>query len=149
MVGFTMVFRFLAPVMLVLGLWAGVASAQQAPLSDADRKAIQSIIQGQEDAFARDDGAAAFDLASPMIRQMFGTPEVFMDMVRQGYPMVYRPKLFDFAEIVMRDGRPTQKVRVTGPDGRHHTAYYPMTQLPDGTWRIDGCYLEAAEEHQA
>ena len=38
---------------------------------------------------------------------------------------------------------------VIGPDGRHHTAYYPMTQLPDGTWRIDGCYLDAAEEHQA
>jgi hypothetical protein len=80
---------------------------------------------------------------------MFGTPEIFMDMVRQGYPMVYRPKLFDFAEVVMRDGRPTQKVRVIGPDGRHHTAFYPMTQLPDGTWRIDGCYLETGEEHQA
>ena len=80
---------------------------------------------------------------------MFGTPDIFMDMVRQGYPMVYRPKLFDFAEIVTKDGRPTQKVRIVGPDGRRYNAFYPMARLPDGTWRIDGCYLEAAEEHQA
>ena len=46
-------------------------------------------------------------------------------------------------------GQITQKVRVVGPDGRPATAYYPMTQLPDGSWRIDGCYLQAPEEHQA
>ena len=140
-------FRIVAALVLLLGLLAGPVSAQQ--ISDADRSAIQSIIQGQVDAFKRDDGGAAFGYTSPMIREMFGTPDIFMDMVRQGYPMVYRPKLFDFAEIVTRDGRPTQKVRVVGPDGRRYTAFYPMTQLPDGTWRIDGCYLEAAQEHQA
>ena len=149
-----MVLRFFGLMIVTLGLLAGTASAQQpdyqtAPIADADRAAIQSIIQRQVEAFRRDDGPAAFGYASPMIREMFGTPETFMDMVRQGYPMVYRPRLFDFAELVTRNGRPTQKVRVIGPDGRHHTAYYPMTQLPDGTWRIDGCYLEAAEEHQA
>ena len=140
-------FRIAATVVLLLGLFAGAASGQQ--ISDTDRSAIQSIIQGQVDAFRRDDGGAAFGYASPMIREMFGTPDVFMDMVRQGYPMVYRPKLFDFAELVTKDGRLTQKVRVVGPDGRRYTAFYPMTQLPDGTWRIDGCYLEASEEHQA
>jgi hypothetical protein len=140
-------FRSVAALVLLLGLLGGPVSAQQ--ITDADRSAIQSIIQGQVDAFKRDDGGAAFGYASPAIREMFGTPDIFMDMVRQGYPMVYRPKLFDFAEIVTRDGRPTQKVHVVGPDGRRYTAFYPMTRLPDGTWRIDGCYLEAAEEHQA
>jgi hypothetical protein len=141
--------RIAAALALIAALGSASAAAQQAPISEADRSAIRSIIEGQEDAFRRDDGATAFGYASPAIREMFGTPDVFMDMVRQGYPMVYRPRLFDFAEIVMKDGRPTQKVRVIGPDGRHHTAFYPMTQLPDGTWRIDGCYLEPAEEHQA
>jgi hypothetical protein len=149
MIGKTMVVGFLGIALLVFGLWAGGASAQQAPVSDADRAAIQSIIQGQVDAFKRDDGPAAFDYASPMIQRMFGTADIFMDMVRQGYPMVYRPRLFDFTELLTRDGQPTQKVRVIGPDGRRYTAYYPMTRLPDGTWRIDGCYLEAAEENQA
>ena len=35
-----------------------------------------------------------------MIQGMFGTPEIFMDMVRQGYQPVYRPRVFDFREIV-------------------------------------------------
>jgi hypothetical protein len=149
----SMAFRLLASLALILGLLAGSASAQQAPpqapMSEQDRAAIRSIIQGQVDAFRRDDGTAAFDYASPMIHQLFGTPEIFMDMVRQGYPMVYRPKVFDFSDIVMLNGAPTQKVRVVGPDGKRHMAFYPMTQLPDGTWRIDGCYLQAPDEHQA
>ena len=84
-----------------------------------------------------------------MIQGMFGSPEIFMDMVRQGYQPVYRPRVFDFREIVDLDGQPTQKVHVIGPDGRPVTAYYPMVQLPDGTWRINGCYLKAPEEDQA
>ena len=28
------------------------------------------------------------------------------------------------------------------------TAFYPMAQLPDGSWRIDGCYLEPSDENQ-
>jgi hypothetical protein len=70
-------------------------------------------------------------------------------MVRQGYQPVYRPQAFDFGEIVSLHGQVTQKVHVVGPDGRPVTAYYPMTRLPDGPWRIDGCYLQAPEEHQA
>jgi hypothetical protein len=141
-------FRIVAALLLITGFWTASAVAQQAPVSEADRSAIRTIIEGQEDAFRRDDGAAAFGFASPMIREMFGTSDVFMDMVRQGYPMVYRPKAFDFADLVMRDGKPTQKVHVVGPDGRRHNAFYPMTQLPDGSWRIDGCYLEPSDEHQ-
>ena len=151
-----MAFRIFAALVLAVGLTvsgpllSGTARAQQpAPVSDADRAAIRSIIQDQVDAFRRDDGEAAFGYASPTIRGMFGTADAFMDMVRQGYPMVYRPRVFDFAEIVMLNGAPTQKVHVVGPDGRPSTAFYPMTRLPDGSWRIDGCYLQAPDDHQA
>jgi len=150
--------RFAWPLALVTvfatGLvlaWCGAALAQQQPpgVSAADREAIRSIIRSQVDAFRRDDGETAFGYASPMIREMFGTSDNFMDMVRQGYPMVYRPRVFDFAEIVMMNGAPTQKVHVVGPDGRPVDAFYPMTRLPDGSWRINGCYLREPEEHQA
>ena len=136
----------IALIFLLFGL-AGPVPAQD--LSPADRSAIRDVIQGQVEAFRRDDGGQAFGLASPMIQGMFGSPEVFMDMVRQGYQPVYRPRVFDFREIVSLDGQPTQKVHVVGPDGRPVTAYYPMVQLPDGTWRINGCYLKAPEDHQA
>jgi hypothetical protein len=143
-----MAFRILALFGLLLGL-AMTAAAQEPPVSDADRAAIRQIIQAQVDAFRRDDGAAAFGYASPNIQGMFGQPDIFMDMVRQGYQPVYRPRVFDFREIVDLHGQPAQKVHVVGPDGRPVTAIYPMTQLPDGSWRIDGCYLQAPEEHQA
>jgi hypothetical protein len=141
-----MVFRLAALLGLVLGL-AVPALAQD--ISPTDRAAIRDIIQSQVDAFRRDDGDAAFGYASPSIRGMFGSSDIFMDMVRHGYQPVYRPQEFDFREIVTLDGQVTQKVHVVGPDGRPVTAFYPMTQLPDGTWRINGCYLQAPEEHQA
>jgi hypothetical protein len=141
-----MAFRLLALIGLLLGL-AGTAQAQT--VSSADRAAIQQVIQGQVDAFRRDDGAAAFGYASPTIQGMFGSPGVFMDMVRQGYQPVYRPRAFDFREIVDLHGQPAQRVDVIGPDGRPVIAIYPMRQLPDGTWRIDGCFLQAPDEHQA
>ena len=146
-----MAFRTLAPLglallTLLLSL-SGTAQAQS--VSDADRAAIRQVIQAQVDAFLRDDGDAAFGLASPLIQGMFGSSDIFMGMVRQGYQPVYRPRAFDFREIVPLNGQPAQKVDVIGPDGRPVIAIYPMRQLPDGTWRIDGCFLQAPEEHQA
>jgi len=143
-----MVARLLAFLLLALAA-AGTAGAQDAALSDVDRAAIRDVIGRQVEAFRRDDGEVAFGFASPTIRGMFGTAEVFMDMVRQGYQPVYRPRVFDFREIVDLHGQPAQKVHVVGPDGRPVTAFYPMTHLPDGSWRIDGCFLQAPDEHQA
>ena len=143
---FPALFGAFLPVLVVLAL-AWPAAAQE--LSDGDRAAIRDVIGRQVEAFRRDDGDAAFGLASPNIQQMFGTSGTFMDMVRQGYQPVYRPRAFDFAEIVELNGQPAQKVHVVGPDGRPVDAFYPMTRLPDGTWRIDGCFLRAPDEHQA
>jgi hypothetical protein len=144
-----MAFRFPALLSLLAALaMTTAAAAQVADLSPSDRDTIRDVIRGQVDAFRRDDGAAAFGFASPEIQEMFGTPEVFMDMVRQGYRPVYRPRTFDFDAVVTLDGKPTQRVRVIGPDGRPVIAYYPMRRLPDGTWRIDGCYLKAPEDRQ-
>ena len=145
--------RLLALLALALGLAfgpaLGQAAAQDLSLSDSDRAAIRDIIGQQVEAFRRDDGDAAFGFASPTIQGMFGTSEIFMDMVRQGYQPVYRPRVFDFREIVSLHGQPAQTVNVVGPDGRPVTAIYPMTQLPSGSWRIDGCFLQAPDEHQA
>jgi hypothetical protein len=131
--------------LLVLAL-AWPAAAQE--LSDGDRKAIRDVIGRQVEAFRRDDGDAAFSLASPDVQRLFGTSETFMTMVRNGYRPVYRPRVFEFGDIVEFNGQLAQKVRVVGPDGRRVTAIYPMMRLPDGSWRIDGCFLQAPEEHQ-
>lgn len=140
-----MALRFFA----LLGAILALALPAQAQVSAADQTAIREVIERQVEAFRRDDGDAAFGYASPNIRGMFGTPELFMDMVRQGYRPVYRPQVFEFREIVTLQGMVTQKVHVIGPDGRPVTAFYPMAQQPDGSWRIEGCILQAPDEHQA
>jgi hypothetical protein len=144
------ILRILALLCLVAGV-ARPAAAQDpdSALSAGDRASIRETIQAQVDAFRRDDGETAFGLASPGIQGLFGSPTVFMEMVRQGYQPVYRPRAFTFGRIVILNGVPTQTANVISPDGRTVRALYPMTRLPDGHWRIDGCYLEAPDEHQA
>jgi len=141
-----MVLRLITLLGLMV-VFAGNARAGEP--TAADRAAIRDVIQRQIEAFRRDDGEAAFGFASPTIRGMFGASDVFMDMVRSGYRPVYRPRTFEFGALVTLDGKPAQKVDIVGPDGRPVVALYVMTQLPDGSWRIDGCYLQAPEEHQA
>lgn len=144
-----MALRFLALLGTMLALALPAQAQVSGQVSAADRTAIRDVIGRQVEAFRRDDGAAAFGYASPDIQRLFGTAETFMDMVRQGYRPVYRPQVFEFREIVTLQGMVTQKVHVVGPDGRPVTAFYPMAQQPDGSWRIEGCYLQAPEDHQA
>jgi hypothetical protein len=135
----------------LLILLAAPAAAQQPTVnvSPADRALIRGIIESQMAAFQRDDGPAAFAFASPVIQEMFGTPENFLAMVRRGYAPVYRPRSVAFEDIVGDAGKPVQLVRVIGPDGEPVIAAYEMTQMPDGTWRINGCVLLKAPERAA
>lgn len=135
-------------VVLTLGL-AGYAVRAADPPAEADRAAIRNIIDSQIAAFRRDDGETAFSFAAPSIRQMFGTVDNFMAMVRGGYLPVYRPQTYRFGAIEMVDDLIVQKVHIIGPDGRAVTAFYIMEKQPDGTWRIAGCSLGKPEEQSA
>ena len=116
---------------LALVLMAGVAWTQ-------DRAAqIQTVIQSQFDAFEVDDFATAFTFASPMIQQMFQTPERFGQMVQQGYPMVHRPRSVEFSDVTERGGRMFQDVLVTDRAGTMHLLEYEMLESDDG-WEING-----------
>ena len=135
---------------LALLVLAGFAPALAwADPGDADRAAIQSVIQQQLNAFQADDGRAAFALASPGIRQQFGDPDTFMALVRQGYPMVYRPRETHFGALAEEDGRIVQKVAFVGPDGVLVTALYMMEREPDGSWRIAGCVIARTPSESA
>lgn len=126
---------------LLFLLLAAALPARAQGLPDADRAAIRATITQQIEAFGRDDGPAAFGFASPTLQGLFGTPENFMGMVRQGYAPVYRPRAFAFGNLSPRDGLWVQAVHLTGPDGGQVMALYSMEREPDGTWRIAGCTL--------
>lgn len=131
--------RYLAALGLAFLAVSGPATAEEP-------NAFERVIAAQIEAFARDDGPAAFAFASPGIQESFGTPERFMAMVRAGFAPVYRPRAYSFEEPVFVDGAHAQPVRVIGPDGRAVIALYRMEHQPDGSWRIAGVTLHPIAE---
>jgi len=128
---------FLSLVTLVVLAAAPMPAAAQAP----DEGAIRDTIQRQLDAFRADDMGTAFGFASPMIRSMFGTADRFGQMVRQGYPMVYRPAEVEFLGLRERGGDLWQMVLIRDAAGAYHTLGYAMVPDGSGGWRINGVQI--------
>ena len=127
-------------------LSSGLARAQDAPRAGdqpgaAQLAAVVGTIRAQMDAFQRDDGAAAFSHAAPRIREIFQTPEIFMEMVRGGYAPVYRPRGVEFLPARIEGAEILQPVRLTGPTGETVIALYRMQRQPAGDWKIAGVVL--------
>ena len=132
----------LIPALLGVLMFALPAQASET-VNGSDATAIRSVIEGQLDAFLRDDGNKAYGYASPAIQQHFGSVEIFMQMVRLGYPAVYRSTRADFQKPRMIGETMIQEVIVTGQEGTSYLAVYTMEQQDDGSWRIHGCSLFA------
>lgn len=136
--------------LLVLRAWmfllllpgAVVPLVQSAEISEADATAIRTVIEAQLAAFAADDEAKAFSFASSTIREMFQTPQNFIAMVRDSYPVVYRPASVLFLEPeAAGENDVEQQVQMSDSDGQFWMAIYRMQHQPDGSWLINGCML--------
>ena len=124
-------------IVLLLAFLLGLAT----PALADDVTAAQSVIRAQEQAFGRDDAVAAYSHAAPEIRQMFPQADIFMQMVQQGYPPVYRHKSFEFGEARADGGRIAQRVHIVDDNGEAWEAMYTLEQQPDGSLKITGCSL--------
>ena len=122
---------------LVAAALALPAAAQEGP--------IQQTIQNQLQAFQADDFAQAFSYASPTIKGLFGTPENFGAMVRNGYPMVYRPAEVEMQELREVAGNLWQRVRILDQSGRAHLLDYMMVETPEG-WQINAVQILPAPD---
>ncbi len=109
-----------------------------------DFAAGQAVIQSQEEALGRDDGATAYGFASPGIKNYFPTPEIFMSMVRNGYAPVYRHKRFEFGDARILNGQIVQDVHIIDADGVPWEARYTLEPQPDGSLKISSCILVKA-----
>jgi Domain of unknown function (DUF4864) len=111
----------------------------------AQEEPIRNTIRGQIEAFQADDFARAFTFASPTIKGMFGTPENFGMMVKQGYPMVYRPaevQMMDLREVA---GNLWQRVRITDQAGAGWYLDYMMVETAEG-WQINAVQILPAPD---
>ncbi|MEM8742001.1 MAG: DUF4864 domain-containing protein [Pseudomonadota bacterium] len=138
-------FRTLAQ-MTALAVLVGILSLSphRAAAQDGD-PAIEGVITRQIEAFLSEDVERAFTFASPMIQQMFVTPQRFGQMVRQGYPMVWRPSEVTMGELRVERGRPVQSVILRDAAGALFIADYEMIQI-DGAWRINGVRIRRAPD---
>lgn len=103
----------------------------------------RAVIERQLDAFQRDDWDEAFEYASPGIQSIFRNPDRFGEMVRNGYPMVWRPSSVDFLGAVDQGGWIEQRLQIVDGAGEMFIARYRLEQV-DGAWRIAGVWIERA-----
>src|SRR5512139_1190558 len=97
-----------------------------ADVSAADAAAVRALIESQLAAFAADDAGKAFAFASPAIQSMFGTAERFLAMVRQSYPVVYRPASVGFLQPQWVDGKLIQRVQMVDAAGAPWMVVYEI-----------------------
>ena len=132
-------------LILIVTMVLGLNTAVRAQTELLPNPAVESVIQGQIDAFLADDFVAAFDYASPNIKAIFGSVERFATMVQQGYPMVHRPSEVQFQELREIRGALWQKVLVRDSAGVYHALDYQMMKTEKG-WQINGVQLLRAPQ---
>lgn len=130
-----------ARVLILTGVLLASGAHRVDAIDDADRAATRSVIERQIEAFRSDDAAGAYALASPTIQRMFPSEGRFLDMVREGYRPVYRPRSYDFGELREMGTGLEQAVGVQDAAGVDWDAIYSLERQADGSWKISGCRL--------
>lgn len=130
----SIVLRALVLLAFLIGLAAPACAAD-------DVATAQGVIRSQEQAFGRDDAAAAYSHAAPAIQQIFPDAETFMAMVRGSYAPVWRHRSFEFGEARASDGKVAQRVHILDAEGVPWEALYTLELQPDGSLKITGCVL--------
>jgi hypothetical protein len=134
------VMRTIEALAVALALWVATASAEE---STAARS--RAIVEQQFDAFARDDAEAAYALADPTIKEMFGDPGHFLAMVRDRYPPVYRHRSVEFGDFAELGDEASLKATLVDNDNVVWTALYSLRREANGDWLISGCVLVKSE----
>jgi len=106
---------------------------------------IEDVIEGQLQAFNDRDVSDAWQYASPMIQGMFGTPDNFGNMVRNGYPMVWTNRDVEFLDLGEINGVLTQRVLIRDGEGVAYILAYAMIETAQG-WRINGVQVLPAPD---
>nr|RAV92019.1 DUF4864 domain-containing protein [Aerococcus mictus] len=130
---------FIFAIGLLFSVVPGVRAAD-------DAGSAQAVISSQIEAIGLDDADAAYSYAAPAIQGLFTRPDIFMNMVRQGYAPLVRPKRVEFGKSAGSDGKIAQHVHIVDSDGVAWAALYTLEQQPDGTIKITGCSLLKADQ---
>ncbi len=132
-------------IMRVAALMIAILIGSNALVRGGDDVAAgQAVIRSQEEAFSRDDAAAAYDFVAPSIKSFYRTPDTFMFMVRNSYAPVYRHRSFEFGEARTYEGKIYQEVQIVDANGEAWEAHYTLEPQDDGSMKISSCVLKKA-----
>ena len=98
------------------------------------------IISSQIDAFRKSDIDEAYTFASPFIKSRFANAEIFGQMVKRGYPMIWSAKDYKFLEFTFFNGALVQRVLFMDPKERIFVFDYELRQYGSETWLINGVF---------
>jgi hypothetical protein len=118
---------------------SGVAAA--APVSAVDARSIQAVVKSHITALSQDDAEQVFESATSATQVEFGSPEDFLQLIKQEYRPIYQSRHAIFASPEVIDGDTIQVVNVTDDSDHVWVALFRMERDTDGRWKIDGCQL--------
>ena len=105
--------------------------------SETVMKEVRYTISSQIEAFKENNIEKAYTFAAPNIQAQFSNPEVFGSMVKNGYPIIWRPKSFKFTKFQDFGNKSIQRVLFQSYDGGLETYDYILEKYDD-LWKIAG-----------
>ena len=108
--------------------------------ADEGSAAIEEVrftISSQIDAFKENDVKKAYTFAAPNIQAQFPNPDLFGLMVRNGYPIIWRPKSFKFTEFKDLGETCVQRVLFQSYSGSLKSYDY-ILEKNNNLWKIAG-----------
>ena len=123
--------------LLLFGVMLALSAAPAlADDSAGGSQQARALIERQLDAFAHDDAAAAYALATPAIKTAFSDPDHFIAMVRDRYRPVYRHRSVEFGRSDVDGDSIQQVVTFVDDDNVVWKALYTLARQPDGSWHM-------------
>ena len=108
--------------------------------ADEGRTVMEEVhytISSQIDAFKKNDVKEAYTFAAPNIQAQFPNPDIFGLMVRNGYPVIWKPKSFKFTEFKALGKTCIQRVLFQSYSGSLESYDY-ILEKSDNLWKIAG-----------
>ena len=125
--------NFLALLLFVVHLKAAVFADE----SETAMEAVRYTISSQIDAFKDNDVKKAYTFAAPNIQAQFPNPDIFGLMVRNGYPVIWKPKNYKFTIFKDLGNRCIQRVLFQSYKGSL-VSYDYILEKDGNLWKIAG-----------
>ncbi len=125
--------KFLVLLLFVVHLKVAVFADEGGTVMEAVRYTISSQI----DAFKQNDVKKAYTFAAPNIQAQFPSPDIFGLMVRNGYPIIWKPKSYKFTTFKDLGNRCIQRVLFQSYNGSLESYDY-ILEKNGSVWKIAG-----------